>query len=200
MLRILANNGEQEIYVEPEYKNLGLNPFSDQNGVLTISGNPAPSQDVSALGGYQYTSGMLTTQNTWSQEYGYFEMRAQLPAGQGDWPAFWMLPTGPGGGEVDIFEQLGNDPGVVHQTVHDPSAAGGGGQMFDVPVQSDNGYHTYGVMWTPSTMTFYVDGQETGTRPNTINQPMYLISNLALGGSWGGNVRFYNTVPGQHEH
>ena len=100
------------------------------------------------------------------------------------------------GGEIDVFEQLGNNPGVVHQTVHDPNA-GGVGQMFDVPVQSDDGFHTYSVMWTPTTMTFYVDGQETGTRANTINQPMYLISNLALGGSWGGPVNSTTPVPTQ---
>ena len=46
-------HGEQEIYVDPQYQGLGINPFSDQNGVLTISANPTPPPDVSALGGYR---------------------------------------------------------------------------------------------------------------------------------------------------
>ena len=34
------------------------------------------------------SSGVLTTQGTFTQKYGYFEIRAKVPVGIGVWPAF----------------------------------------------------------------------------------------------------------------
>ena len=70
-------------------------------------------------------SGVLTTvdQNKigFTQQYGYFEMKAKQPSGPGVWPAFWMLSTDPAmGGEIDIFEYYGVSQGQGFcTTLHD---------------------------------------------------------------------------------
>ena len=94
----LTKNGEKEIYVYPGFKgtgnvDLGLNPFSINNGILSITADKIPTQDVSALYNYQYMSGLLTTKTTFHQEYGYFEIRAKGDSGNGFWPAFWLSPA-----------------------------------------------------------------------------------------------------------
>ena len=73
-----------------------------------------------------YTSARLKTLGTFSQAYGKFEARLRLPRGQGIWPAFWMLGEDiatagwPAGGEIDIMENIGKEPTMVHGTLHGP--------------------------------------------------------------------------------
>ena len=194
-VRSLTGNHEQEIYVDPSFAGtsgspLGLNPFSDQNGTLTISAAPAPAADLPYLGGFQYTSGMINTENSFSQTYGYFEMRAELPAGgQGMWPAFWLLKnnnTWPP--EIDVLEQVDNPTSNIFSTVID---SGQPNKQSSINVgDTSAGFHDYGVLWTPQTITFYFDGRELFSTPTPadMNSPMYMLVNLALGGSWAGSV------------
>ncbi len=92
-------NDEQEFYSDPT---VGVNPDSASGGVLDI--HAAPATSATNTGGLPYTSGVITTDHSFNQEYGYFEMRAELPQGAGLWPAFWLLPAGswlaPGAGSV----------------------------------------------------------------------------------------------------
>jgi beta-glucanase (GH16 family) len=75
-----------------------------------------------------YTSARLKTQGLLSQTYGRFEARIKIPAGQGMWPAFWMLGDNittagwPTCGEIDIMENIGKEPGTLHGSLHGPSA------------------------------------------------------------------------------
>ena len=89
-------NGEQQIYVDPGYEGrgmvpLGLNPFKVRDGVLSIVASRIPSDLKEMLFSNEYVSGVLTTQKSFSQKYGYFEIRAKIPLGTGVWPAFWLL-------------------------------------------------------------------------------------------------------------
>ena len=189
--RTFTANNEQEIYVDPEFAGsstapLGLNPFSINNGVLTITASKTPTNDLSSLWNYPYISGQLDTEASFTQEYGYFEMRAELPQTQGAWPAFWLLPIGHTG-ELDIMEQFGQ-PDVFGTaisstyTITDPTY-----RHSDYVPTSLSGFHTYGLMWTPTTLTWYVDGVATGTSAaaSDMNEPMYIILNLAAGGAAG---------------
>src|SRR5262249_43374822 len=191
--RSLTGNGEQEVYADPSLPGtagspLGINPFSDQNGVATITASPTPSQDRQALWNMPYTSGLLNTQTSFSQTYGYFEINAKLPGGgQGLWPAFWLLPENNSWPpEIDVFEQVDSPTSPILSTVHD--ASGNVRQSFNVGDPSA-AYHTYGVLWTSQAITFYVDGQKMGSTPTPAdyNQPMYMLMNLAVGGSWPGS-------------
>jgi len=182
----LTNNAEQELYVDPGFKGtgnqaLGLNPFAFNNGVLTISANPVTAAQSAQMWGYHYASGML--ESNFTQTYGYFEMRAQLPQGQGLWPAFWLL--GPQNKEIDVLEGLGSDTRTAYNAVHSPIEPALGNASFN-PYAT--GFHTYGLMWTAQNLTYYVDGApvwQTAT-PADMNQPMHLIVNLAVGGNWPG--------------
>ncbi len=59
--------------------------------------------------------------NGFSQQYGYFEMRAKLPAHPGVWPTFWLSSAPPGGSpnvEIDVLEFYGDPLGSYMSTVH----------------------------------------------------------------------------------
>jgi beta-glucanase (GH16 family)/Ca2+-binding RTX toxin-like protein len=189
----LASNGEQEIYTSPYFRDhngdFPVNPFtSNADGTLSITAAPSTNSE---LFGQNYTSGMISTAPSFAQTYGYFEMRAELPSTAGAWPAFWLIPAdGSWPPELDVMETLGGDPNTDYTTQH--SAVGGAnvavGSANFIP-GTTSGYHTYGVLWTSSTLNWYVDGVEvfhTAT-PADMNKPMYMIANLALGG-WSGAI------------
>ena len=192
--RTLPNNGDRQLYVDPGYTGtgstpLGLNPFSINNGILSITADKAPSGDLQYLSGYQYTSGLLTTKTTFHQQYGYFEVRAKMPAGDGFWPGFWLLPANyTFSPELDIFEALGKDPSTIYQTVHtqDPTQP----KWTSIPVHIDNPdqFHTYGFKWDANYMVWYVDGVETTRMATTadMRQSMYMLFSFPIGGPWAG--------------
>jgi beta-glucanase (GH16 family) len=190
----LSGNGEQEWYINSNYgPTSSVKPWTVSNGVLTLTAAPASSAISSQINGYSYTSGEINSYHSFSQTYGYFEMRAQLPSGQGFWPAFWLMPEdGSWPPELDVMEVLGNNTSVLYNTVHSMQtgshvATGDGGVTV---ADMSTGYHTYGVDWESDYITFYFDGQaiyKTAT-PADMHGPMYMIANLAAGGYWPGNV------------
>jgi beta-glucanase (GH16 family) len=185
--RTLVPNHEAEYYSDPS---VGEDPFSLSNGVLSITATPAaPGSNPYNL---PYDSGVITTYKSFSQLYGYFEVRAELPAGQGLWPAFWMLPaSNVNTSELDVFEVLGNAAATIYETTHDTASGTDTGQQQVINgTNTSTGFHTYGVDWEPNTITFYIDGQAVATDPTpaSMDQPMYMLLDLAVGGtgSWPG--------------
>jgi len=131
-------------------------------------------------------------QHGFSQQYGYFEMKAILPSGPGTWPAFWLIGTdkSKSSSEIDVIEYYGSFPKYYHSTEH----VWEGGEntllrtkMIEVPDGSlSSGYNEFGVLITPQTTSFYLNRHEyweTPTPPE-YRQPMYILANLALGGGW----------------
>jgi len=192
-------NDEQQVYVDADFKGLsgvarssplGIDPFAIVDGKLVITAAPVSAEDSAALKGYDFTSGIITTQTSFTQTYGYFEITAELPQGSaGVWPAFWMLPVDGSTGEIDILEAFGDDPDKVHQG----AISGGSTQTNGSWISTGDlgtGSHTFAVSWTPYELTFYVDDVMTYTMatPTDMHDPMYLIANLAMGGdgSWSG--------------
>ena len=191
----LAENGEQQIYVDTNFRGLsgveqdeplGFNPFSLEDGKLVITASGITDDAGGATKDYEFTSGMISTQPTFWQTYGYYEITAELPTGTGAWPAFWLLPVDNSWPpEIDVLEAFGDQPGQVH------SAVIGGDGIEDAWSQIDtSGTHSYGVLWTPYETSFYVDGVKTMTfaTPEEMNGPMYMIANLAVGGPWAGDA------------
>jgi len=189
--RSLPSNGEQEYYSDPT---VGVNPFSLQNGELTITASPGSNPD-----GLAYNSGLITTEGMFTQTYGYFEIRAELPQGAGLWPAFWLLPADKSWPpELDPLEAFGatnaNGEGgstSVHVGAISGDSTQSGGSWVTVPNNGNiyTGYHTYGIDWEPNALTYYIDGQAVYQlkTPTDMNKPMYLLVNLAVGGSWAGS-------------
>ncbi|MEN0075490.1 MAG: family 16 glycosylhydrolase [Paracraurococcus sp.] len=182
-LRTLTTNHEAQYYSD---SSVGVNPFSVSNGILDITAAPGGNPLNLA-----YTSGLLSSAQSFAQQYGYFEVRAQLPAGQGFWPAFWLLPADGGWPpEIDIFEVLGNDPTTAYFSLHSTVAGGGGTNKVSLLPDLSSGFHTYGLDWAADTIRWYVDGNlvAQAATPADMHRPMYMLLNLAVGdtGSWPG--------------
>ncbi|HWA00967.1 MAG TPA: glycoside hydrolase family 16 protein [Caulobacterales bacterium] len=188
--RTLTNNHELQLYVDPAFTGdgrtpLGLNPFAVREGALDIVAERVTDDLARRLGGYRYTSGLLTTHHAFSQTYGYFELRAKLPAGKGLWPAFWLLPEdGSWPPEIDIFEQLGREPDAIYVGVH-TNTHNDTTTRHDVGDTTD-GFHKYGVLWDPEHITWFVDERQVHQidTPSDMHKPMYVLINLAVGGDW----------------
>jgi beta-glucanase (GH16 family) len=153
-----------------------------------------------------YTSARLITKNKFTAKYGRIEARLKIPFGQGMWPAFWSLGDNidsvgwPSCGEMDIMENIGREPSVIHGTLHGPGYSGGNGLSSSFSLTNNShfadDYHVFVVEWEPGVVRFYCDGILYKTRtpadltPGTtwaFDHPFFLILNVAVGGSWPGS-------------
>ncbi|MCK8788306.1 glycoside hydrolase family 16 protein, partial [Roseomonas sp. NAR14] len=95
---------------------VGVNPYSISDGVLDITMTKSASGTAN---GQPYTSGLMTTMGSYSQLYGYYEIRAKLPAQQGAFSSFWLTPSdGSWPPEIDIIEVAANDPYTIYSSIH----------------------------------------------------------------------------------
>jgi len=169
-------------------------------GVLYITATREALTTASDYGGQQYTSARLITRGKASWTYGYFEIRARLPCGQGTWPAIWMLGTAdnwPASGEIDIMEQPGQQPTLIEGTIHNSATAGTSGDGATTTLSDAcSAFHNYEMTWTADKIVIAVDGKAyhtygnpgTGTAAWPFNASQYLLLNLAIGGDMGGKV------------
>jgi beta-glucanase (GH16 family) len=161
-----------------------------------------------------YTSARLKTQSRFTQTYGRFEARIRIPRGQGIWPAFWMLGQDittagwPACGEIDIMENIGREPAMVHGTMHGPGYAGG--QSIGVAFTNAGGrpfaddFHVFAIEWDAQAIRWYVDGTLYETRTPAdlpagarwaFDHPFFLLLNVAVGGNWPGSPDGTTTFP-----
>lgn len=153
--------------------------------------------------GNEITSASLHTYDKKSILYGKIEVRAKLPTGVGTWPAIWMLGDNkkevgwPTCGEIDIMENVGFNPDVIHANIHTKAYnhAIGTGKGDKITIEKPyHDFHVYTVEWFEKEMHFSVDGKryfsyqndETGNDSWPFDKSHYLIINLAIGGGWGG--------------
>jgi beta-glucanase (GH16 family) len=189
--RATVINGEKQIYVDAAYAGrsgnaaLGLQPFSIADGVLTISASIVDPALAAEVAPQRYLSGCITSELTFWQQYGYFEIRARMPPGRGFWPAFWLLPkSGTWPPEIDVVEASGARPrgvhlGVIEKPIHKKRP---GSRWVDNVVDTTDGFHTYGVEWTAEDVAFFIDGQlQFRSGSHHLHEPMYLLANLAVG-------------------
>ena len=162
----------------------------------------------------EYSSARLTTRGRAAWRHGRIEVRAALPQGQGSWPAIWMLPEtdayGPwaASGEIDIVEAVnlgvpcatcpGGRESTILGTLHFggewPANRQAGSEMAFPPVL--DGFHVYGIEWSPERIVWTVDGRPWAERRASewsttgagaaagapFDRPFHLILNLAIGG------------------
>ena len=188
-------NGELQRYTARR-KNSRL----DGRGHLRIVARHIPGTGIRRG---SFTSARLNTDETFSFRYGRVALRARLPKGRGLWPAFWMLGAAfprvnwPFCGEIDVMENLGQNIRVSSGFVHGPgslSDTGVGG--FHRSTRSlAKGFHVFAADWTPTGVAFSVDGEifrrvlKSGYPAGqtwAFDQRMFLLLNLAVGGSWPG--------------
>ena len=113
-------NNEKQYYAANRLENSRV-----ENGKLIITARKERLTTAADYGGQNYTSARLVTRGLASWTYGFFEIRAKMPCGQGTWPAIWTLGVGgsrgmvwPDDGEIDIMEFVGSKPTEVFATVH----------------------------------------------------------------------------------
>ncbi|MEG3173059.1 glycoside hydrolase family 16 protein [Sphingomonas sp. ZB1N12] len=167
----------------------GFDPFEVNDGILTITA--VPDKTPSGYPG-SWESGLITTQGGFVQKYGYFEMRADLSGTKGAWDAFWLMPTVQTKNpldtdlwqEVDVVEHYGAWDRGVYSAIHttDLDKQDYSSTQSYAETATVDGFHTYGLMWTEETLSFYLDGQLTATKvtPSDMHTPMYMLANLAV--------------------
>jgi len=193
--------GNQELQT---YTNLAENVHVDGQGHLIIHVSSTPTG---------YTSARLKTQGKVAFLYGRVEIRAKLPAGQGLWPAFWMLGTNittagwPACGEIDIMEHIGRQPSTNYGTLHGPGYSGGNGisSTYTLPGGHtfSEDFHTFAIEWASQRVAFSVDNNIYATAtpaalrgsPWVFDGQFFLILNVAVGGTFPGNPDATTTFP-----
>jgi beta-glucanase (GH16 family) len=197
-------NGEWQYYTSR------TNNARVENGQLVIE---AHRETYETSG---YTSARLKTLGHAAWTYGRVEARIKIPRGQGLWPAFWMLGTNvtvpavgwPNCGEIDIMENIGREPTLIHGTIHGPGYSGGGsvGAAASLPGNPNfaDDFHLYAVEWATNQLKWFVDGLQyfsatPASLPNgadwVFTQPQFLLLNVAVGGNWPGYPDGTTTFP-----
>jgi len=139
-----------------------------------------------------YTSGKLNTADEFQFQFGIVKWRAQLPAGQGMWPALWMLNAPDPwywDDEIDVMEARGSEPFRTTSAHH--FKVGGNNQYntagLNTGINLQQSFHEYGLEWTSSRIQTWFDDQIVFTDTQAIPQnPMFLIMNAAVGGFFDG--------------
>jgi beta-glucanase (GH16 family) len=193
-------NNEKEYYTDSP-SNIALNG----QGQLVITARAAPAGLHCYYGNCLYTSAKITTRGKMLAEPGRVEARIRLSAGQGLWPAFWMLGQDfpavrwPASGELDIMENKGSEPRVSSSAIHGPGYSGATPFAHRNTLSSGtltNDFHVFAVEWDSLGAKFFVDDvpHYSVTRDalrkygrSILGQPFFVILNLAVGGHFDGD-------------
>lgn len=182
-------NGEEQTYTN-RTQNLQL-----ENGFLKITARKE------SLQGKSYTSARINTQDKFSFQYGRIVVRAKLPKIAGTWPAVWMLGDNysnvgwPRCGEIDFIEQNGQEKDKIIGTSHwfDEGSSNNAkySTILDFPNLTES-FQKYTLVWNEAYIRMFVGSAKyyeialNDTLP--FDQPFFLLINLAMGGTLGGNI------------
>lgn len=181
-----------------------LQNYTDRPDNLRLSGNGTLLivAHREAYEGSDWTSARIQTLGLLGRTYGAFEARMKLPAGKGLWPAFWLLGNDvftsgwPLCGEVDVMEMQGEAPQTVFQTLHGPGYAGAAsvGDATTLPQGTfADDFHTFRVEIDPEYIAWFIDddlvarhvpGDLPDGAPWVFDHPMFMLLNLAVGGTF----------------
>ena len=193
-------NNEKEYYSEST-DNIAL----DGQGHLRIVARRAPAGLSCYYGPCRYTSAKITTRGKMLASPGRVEARIKLPAGQGLWPAFWMLGHGnpvtpwPDCGELDIMENKGSQLATTSSALHGPGYSGATpfAHSHNLPSgQLAEDFHIFAVEWDSLQASFFVDdslhyritrAEVERYGRSVLDQPFFVILNLAVGGHFDGD-------------
>jgi hypothetical protein len=142
-----------------------------------------------AIGGKEWTTGMIGTGINFRQAYGYWEARMRYAAAPGLNNAFWTNPgkdpEGKPRWEIDVNE--GHWPNTINASLHQdglPSQS----KSWRAPVDLSKDFHTYACLWNQKEVVYYWDGKEIDCKPNTHAQrPGPVIFSTAVF-TWAGSI------------
>jgi len=164
-----------------------------------------------SFGGKNYTSSRMITKNKFDFQYGRVDIRANIPYGQGIWPALWMLGSNissvswPACGEIDIMEMVGHQAGTTYGTAHWADANGdqasfGGNTTLSSGILNDE-FHVFSIIWDATSIRWYIDDVQyhvlsiTDPELSELTLPQFFIMNVAVGGNWPGSPDGTTTFP-----
>ena len=149
--------------------------------------------------GDKYIDGCVRTKGKFEHTFGYYVARVQFQKQQGHWSAFWLYNASVGrvgdegrdGTEIDIMEKPWLDD-RVQQTLHWDGYGEhhkSEGKVVTFPGVME-GFHTFGLLWTPDEYVFYIDGKETWrTKAGGVCQvPLYIKLSDEIG-KWAGDIK-----------
>jgi beta-glucanase (GH16 family) len=160
------------------------------------------SRQTTRYGGrdFPYRSGMLRTKASYL--YGYFEIRAKQPAGQGLWPVFWLMPAKYDDRdiwEIDVAELPGSASERLYMNRHwgeGYNTPGHHQQLRSFDGDFSDGFHVFAVEWTPSALTWFIDGvQRYRLTDHVPNVPLQVLLSFNVGGPRGWVNSFDGTTP-----
>ena len=138
------------------------------NGHLLLEGkfNPKPFKIKDSSIIIPYSIGLINSDISFSQKYGYFEIRCKNPKGPATWPAFWLTGAHKWPPEIDIFEMYGKKDGKrIHKQISSIHYGLTGSKSFGtlvrkiwLPKDTDTAFHVYACKWTSKYIKFYTDG------------------------------------------
>ena len=182
--------GNQELQ---SYTNSSQNVSLDGSGNLVIT---------AIRDGDRFTSARIKTQGLFSQKYGRFEARLKTPYGPGLWPAFWMLGDNiesvgwPQCGEIDIMELRGQEPHIIHGSMHGPGYSGGNPVSKSYTLANgrfDAEFHVFAIEWDEEKIDLFVNDYlyqrvtpADASGEWVFDQPFFMLLNVAVGGNYVG--------------
>ena len=203
-LGVVRNQGSQQTYTARP-KNLRV---KDGNLVLethfekfaNINYKKSNAEWIKNTKFMPYTSGSVSTLKTKTFLFGRLEVRAKLPnKAKGIWPAIWLLGKNkwgwPTNGEIDMMENISQQPDVVYSTFHlSPDGVSKKDVSRGGTVKIDNlsdDFHIYVMEWDKDSIKLMVDDKlvksidlNTTNYANGAGNPFHLILNSAVGGQW----------------
>jgi beta-glucanase (GH16 family) len=160
-----------------------------------------------------FSAGMVGTEFSLNQRYGYFEIRAKVNNQVGPHAAFWLLQHSVGivnavpnpsiyGTEIDVFEYhraAGNEN--LYHGLHWNGYEFDNGSHRSLFASTYNpgiatGFHTFALEWTPREYIVYVDGVEKIRTTTAISHtPQFLLLSTEINGYGGDRFAMSTTVP-----
>lgn len=183
--------------------------YYKKENVYIEKGNLILEAKKESFGNKDYTSGRIYSKGKIKTKYGRIEAKISLPAQQGLWPAFWMLPetdkygNWPSSGEIDILEARGRIKDMTSSALH----YGGSSDIMQTSThifrdEDFTSYHIYALEWEDECIAFYVDedlvlkinkgkwfsqsDMENLSAP--FDEEFYIILNLAVGGHFDNYI------------
>jgi len=173
--------------------------FVDHNVTITSGAlqitmqKEAVDERFAKLGYHDYTTGAV--QSTKSVLYGYFEVRARAMKSAGSSGVWFSAKDQYNWNEIDVAEMGGRspaDPRRVFMSVHVFARRGVKATRNDttyamVGSNVAEGFHVYGLHWSPTSVDFYIDGRLHRHLKNTSwHTPAAMILDAETQVDWWG--------------
>ena len=189
---------------EGGWGNEELEYYTDRpdNASLDGNGNLVMTALSESFAGSAFTSSRIKTEGLFEQSYGRFAARIKMPYGPGLWPAFWLLGNNietvgwPQCGEIDVMEARGQEPNIIHGTVHGPGYSAGAAITDSFGFENDRfdvDFHVFAVEWGENYIDYYVDDTlyqritpDDVTGEWVYDHPFFIVLNVAVGGNYVG--------------